>query len=235
MNTSKSKHLNLKERYKFLNDNTRTHEYKIEAGDLETSEILEKLVKIDRQQLEEYFKSEEETYWTTSRRITGKDFPKKILVEEHNTKNGETNPDTDNQAVLFYSNHCHGCKKFGPYFEELSRIKIVEEGAIERGEKEGRSELHSINFNRINNSNNSPEGTRLFGYTPVFAFYKKGIKNRPIVMNPIFITPELLKDFFVVSRDFNVIPDETVEKIFGNIGSFGETVSEIRNGFQRVY
>lgn len=217
MNKERGKYEKLKKKYKFLSDNTRTHQYKIDADVKEVEEIVEGLVKIDRQQMEEFHNSEEERYWRCSRKIIGKEFKQKVLQGDNNLNFG-LNPDSGNQAVFYYSNHCHGCKKFGPFYEELVRKQVIESASFARGTRETPSDLHSITFNRINNSKNDPEGVKQFAYTPVFAFFKKGYKHRPIIMNPIYVTTAILNDFFTVSRDVKVIPDSTVNDIYSEKG-----------------
>ena len=97
-----------------MNKNSRTFEYFID-GALTPSQMLSKLVKIDRNKEEEYFRSAPEPYWKNSRKIVGSQFKEKILQN------------SDDQAVFFYSNHCHSCKLLGPFYEEIAREKLIDD------------------------------------------------------------------------------------------------------------
>ena len=62
------------------------------------------------------------------------------------------------KIIYHYSQHCHGCKKFGGNYENFAKNK---------------SKNHpQINFYRINNDLNKSEGVRNYNSTPIFAFYK---------------------------------------------------------------
>ena len=217
MNKSKEKLKQLTKRYPFINDSTRTYEYRIEAQNQAPEDILTLFIKMDRQQLPEYFRSDKEAYWRCSRKLIADDFVSKVLAERASEEQ-KLDENTQNQAVFYYSKHCHACKKFGPYFEELARKKIVHDAMENTGrwnESEmGTNHLKNISFNRINNSLNSIPETQNFGYTPVFVMYRAGLKDQPIILHPLFITPDILEDFFTITTQYKILGDQVVKDLF---------------------
>ena len=95
------------------------------------------------------------------------------------------------KIIYHYSQHCHGCKKFGGNYENFAKNK---------------SKNHpQINFYRINNDLNKSEGVRNYNSTPIFAFYKKGYENPFLYRMPIF-TDALFNDFLNITSEVKVFP-----------------------------
>ena len=173
----------------FLQDPTLTYIYKIDLSK-DVEEFLEELKSIDRLEKEHYYKSEEPTDWRVSRSLVAATFHNAVLENDKH------------QAVYYYSKDCHGCKKFGPFFERLAIESLVLPKQVD------------IEFNRINNSlNHTGPLVRSFQHTPVFSLFKKGTKNiAPYVYKQPFMTFDLLRDFYDVTSKF--VPMSNGDSVF---------------------
>lgn len=65
--------------------------------------------------------------------------------------------------MFFYSTHCHACKHYGPFYENLALESI----------KAGNQ---NIEFNRMNTDKNTIDCAPNFPYTPVFQVFKSNQK-----------------------------------------------------------
>lgn len=75
-------------------------------------------------------------------------------------------------------------------------------------------------FNRMNSDHNKVEGHINFGNTPVFALYREGYKDKPFVFKGNTMTEKIMRDFFSVSLDYQIISDEIYETLSQRLASF---------------
>lgn len=121
-----------------------------------------------------------------------------------------------NQAVLFYTKHCGGCKKFSPLYEELAKKSIESLGTLFE---------EPIIFNRINNDYNKLKGTRNFFSTPIFALYKEGFKTNPLVYKGSIMTEQIMHDFFELSSLYRVVTNPVgLEERLSSTKNFNITI-----------
>ena len=78
------------------------------------------------------------------------------------------------------------------------------------------NKFDGISFSRINNTLNSIEGAKNFGYTPVFTFYKSGYKETPFILRPQFMNFGILEDFLTVTRDVSIMDQEVFSQAFSS-------------------
>ena len=100
------------------------------------------------------------------------------------------------KIIYHYSQHCHGCKKFGGKYEELARNKWMFPG---------------LTFYRTNNDHNKAEGVRNYNTTPVFAYYKNGCTIPFLYKMPIF-TEELFQDFLRITGEVSLMNFDSFHK-----------------------
>lgn len=196
------------------------NEYRIE-GSLSAQDMLKTIIKIDRKIQEPYYKSQEPTYWRNSNKLTGATFEKEIL-----------NDNEVDHAVFFYSNYCHACKMIGPEYEGLVREKLAFDHHF--GADSETNIYRELKFNRINNSLNSLPGTRNFAYTPVLALYKRGTKLVPYLFKSNIFAPQLLRDFFTVTRDSRVMVKEEIETCFEEQKLNNMSLRNVKNRFETL-
>ena len=188
---------NLQKKYKFLHDKSRVYQYEIDAENLSLTQIVDQFKNLDRQKLKEHFMTDDAPYWRVSNKLVGSTFHQNV------TQNGDTD-----DAVFYYSKHCHGCKKFGPMFEQVARMSMGKSTEWIQNKFDG------IKFSRINNSLNTIDGARNFGYTPVFTFYKKGYKQTPFILRPQYFGMGILEDFLTVTRDVQIMEHDVIDSAF---------------------
>lgn len=83
--------------------------------------------------------------------------------------------ESPNDEVLFYySRNCSSCKRFGRLYETLAK-EYAEVGS-------------PVHFNRLDNDKNKMKEGFNYNYTPVFAYFKKGHKQRPFIYKRQFFT-----------------------------------------------
>lgn len=189
----------MEKKYSFLQDKSKSFLYEIDAESLDIQSVIEQFKLIDRVKSKEHFPSQDPAYWRVSQKLVGSTFGQKVL------KNSETD-----DAIFFYSKHCHGCKKFGPLFEQVARMSMGSSG------DEAKDELKGITFSRMNNTLNTQEGAGDFGYTPVFTFYKKGFKNQPYILRPSYMNIGILMDFLLLTQDVGIYDAALIDSTFGS-------------------
>ena len=188
---------NMQKKYKFLGDKSKIYQYELDGENQTTAQILEQFKQLDRLKLKEYYPSEDEPYWRVSKKLVGSSFNDTVTYQQD-----------QNDAVFYYSKHCHGCKKFGPIFEQIARLSMGSSSPILQ------DVFKNIRFSRMNNSLNAVEEAVHFGYTPVFTFFKKGYKNTPFVLRPQYMNFGILEDFLTVTRDVEIFDQDSIQKAF---------------------
>lgn len=186
-------------KYKFLHDKSKIYQYEIDAENLDMDQILTQFKQLDRLKLPEHHQSEDVPYWRVSKKLVGSTFHKNVT---HKTEQDD--------AVFYYSKHCHGCKKFGPIFEQIARMSMGSSTEWIKNKFDG------IEFSRMNNTLNTVEGASNFGYTPVFTYYKKGFKDTPFILRPQFMNFGILEDFLTVTRDMEILDSGVIDLAFGS-------------------
>ena len=142
----------------------------------------------------ESFKSQPPpNYAKYSKKIVGSTFKKEII---------ESNKD---QAIFFYSKHCHACKKYGGIYESFALENL-------------RNANSTVEFNRMNSDTNHPDCFPNFQYTPIFMVLRKEDKNSPYIYRSQWFTPDLLKNFLDVTLKADLLPKESELKMLKNIG-----------------
>lgn len=102
-----------------------------------------------------------------------------------------------------FSQSCTGCKIHGESYEELARQSIADPNS-------------QIQFNRMNNNKNYSPQLKSYPYTPVFMLFRKEVKDRPFVYQSQFCNLRLLKDFYQLSTEFALIPEEKFRLIYAS-------------------
>ena len=122
-----------------------------------------------------------EDIWSTQ--LVGSQY--KSVLEQPNDK-----------IIYHYSQHCHGCKKFGGKYEILAKNKHI---------------FDNLEFYRIDNDKNKAEGVRNFNSTPVFAYYKQNNPNPFLYRMPIF-TSDLFSSFLTITGNVKIIDSQLFNK-----------------------
>jgi hypothetical protein len=174
---------------------TRSYLYSLPLESSLSSQIICRFIEVAQaDKLPEYHRSQKEpNYPKFSRKVVGSSFAEEVLRNDMNV------------GVMFYSKHCHGCKKFGGLFEELAR-----------GAKSRRST--TMKFCRMNSDTNALDCAPNYPYTPAFLLYRNQSSGKeiPYVLRVSRLPMEVLRDFYEVTTSFQIIPRDVEAKLFAN-------------------
>lgn len=131
-----------------------------------------------------------------ARKVVGSEFKNKILLSDYN------------QIIFYHSQHCGGCKKFLPLFEELAKDNLTKPDT-------------DLTFNRIDNEKNQSEFQEVYLSTPKIIIYRKDLKAHPYEYRSNMLTKSLLQKFISATLSYSVINDWESIKSFGD--SFSDT------------
>lgn len=119
---------------------------------------------------------------------------------------------------MIYSKHCASCKRFTPVYEKLAKENISQAGM---------SMGQPTMFNRMNSDHNKVDGHINFGNTPVFALYREGYKDKPFVFKGNTMTEKIMRDFFSVSLDYDVMNQSIYEALSQKLSSLNLRENQI--------
>lgn len=140
-----------------------------------------------------------------SRRLSGQNFNELVKGENKH------------EAIFYHSNSCGSCKKFLPLYEKMAYNNI-------------QSGDGSLEFNRINNDDNSVPGGPIYPSTPRIVVYRADHKHRPYEYRSNVLTEQLLKDFIYTTVGFELVDEAVFSEKLGNFSPFfGDLQSENSN------
>jgi len=119
---------------------------------------------------------------------------------------GDKIDNTKDSVVFFYSKDCHSCKRFGPIFE-----RVAYESNRERNKEH---EFSMAKYYRINGTYNAVRDIINYPWTPIFMVIKKGYKDKPLILRPTFLTPQMFLEFIENSLKWEIMDEKVAERLF---------------------
>ena len=118
------------------------------------------------------------------------------------------------KVIYHYSQHCHGCKRFGGKYEIFARDAHL---------------IPGVDFYRIDNDRNKAEGVRNYNSTPVFVYYKAGYPQYPFLYRMDIWTEALFGMFLTVTKEVAVVPPSVLEKCVRERVAAGNVWQELQS------
>ena len=118
------------------------------------------------------------------------------------------------KVIYHYSQHCHGCKRFGGKYEIFARDAHL---------------IPGVDFYRIDNDRNKAEGVRNYNSTPVFVYYKAGYPQYPFLYRMDIWTEALFGMFLTVTKEVAVVPPSVLEKCVRERVATGNVWQELQS------
>jgi len=190
-----------------VGDTVESHSYLYEfPEDLDLNkENLHQFIKdVKAGKVKEFFKSQPEPrYQKYSKKIVADTFKREILdSDKHN-------------VMFFYSKHCHACKQYGGFYEELALENL-------------RNPRSDVQFNRMNSDLNQLSSFPNYHYTPIFMVIRKEDKTHPFLYKSPFFRPELLKNFIDITLDQELISRDVEKKLFSDLNKSKNLIKNLK-------
>ena len=166
-----------------------THEYLFESKDLSQANLLKFVQDAVDRKLPEFYRSQKvPKYAKYSKKVVSKTLNQSLHDGKHH-------------ALFFYSKHCHSCKVYGGYYENLAVENL-------------KNPSSDLGFIRMNSDKNMADSIPPFYFTPVFLVARKEYPTKPILFRSQSFTPTILQEFFELSTRYKIIPQEVVNEMF---------------------